>query len=599
MAASAAELWPYVADTDRMDRAAGLPPVHFEQRQRAEGGEATLGEYRLLRRPIARWVEHPFQWEFPRCFSVLREYRGGPLERFFGGTELVPLPSGGTRLRSFVEITPRYAWVAPLVRFGLAPVGLRRAARQQRAITSYLASRSPQSEPFPALVRLRSRTDTDRLTERMRRLIHDGAPIEPAEQLGRHLANAADEDLASMRPLELAQRWGTDARQTLEVFIRAAVAGLLDVRWELLCPRCRGAKATAEHLRELATGGFCPTCNLHFFTSVDQAIEVRFYPNPSIRKVEVGTYCVGSPMKTPHRLAQAELAPGEARRWRIVLERGSYVVSSPQSQTFVQVAADTRHPARTARLTFAPDGPTPGHVDLAAGHVELELLNAGSPTITVALDDTRWSSLAVTPGLLMTLPAFRAFLSSEALAPGFELAIGRVGLLFTDLAGSTALYERIGDARAFKLVGEHFRVLADPIERNGGALVKTIGDAVMAAFPDGRSAMAAALDMQRAIRALDTGGVVDAARLIKVGVHVGACYAVTLNDRLDYFGTAVNLAARAQNEAHGGEVVATEPAIDDGRLELESAGVCPQPFEVELKGFSAPVRLFRIDVGAT
>jgi class 3 adenylate cyclase len=105
--------------------------------------------------------------------------------------------------------------------------------------------------------------------------------------------------------------------------------------------------------------------------------------------------------------------------------------------------------------------------------------------------------------------------------------------------------------------------------------------------------------MQRAIRALDTGGVVDAARLIKVGVHVGACYAVTLNDRLDYFGTAVNLAARAQNEAHGGEIVATEPAIDDGRPELESAGVCPQAFEVALKGFSAPVRLFRIDAGAT
>ena len=119
----------------------------------------------------------------------------------------------------------------------------------------------------------------------------------------------------------------------------------------------------------------------------------------------------------------------------------------------------------------------------------------------------------------MMLPAFRAFLSSEALAPGFELALGRVGLLFTDLAGSTALYERIGDARAFRLVGEHFSLLSAPIEGNGGALVKTIGDAIMAAFPDGRSAMAAALQMQRSIRALETNDVVDVKRLIKVGVR--------------------------------------------------------------------------------
>jgi class 3 adenylate cyclase len=126
-------------------------------------------------------------------------------------------------------------------------------------------------------------------------------------------------------------------------------------------------------------------------------------------------------------------------------------------------------------------------------------------------------------------------------------------------------------------------------------MVKTIGDAVMAAFPDGRSALRAALAMQRAVRGLDTAGLADPARLIKVGVHVGPCFAVTLNDRLDYFGTAVNLAARAQHEARGGEVVATEAAYAEGRAELESAGVPAAPFEVQLRGFSAPMRLVRLD----
>ena len=216
--------------------------------------------------------------------------------------------------------------------------------------------------------------------------------------------------------------------------------------------------------------------------------------------------------------------------------------------------------------------------------------------MTIALDDARFSELGTTPGRLMTLPAFRSFLSAEALAPGYELAIGRVGLLFTDLAGSTALYQRIGDARAFKLVGQHFGLLSQPIEASGGALIKTIGDAIMAAFPDGRSALAAALKLQRAMLKLDTAGIADPAHLLKVGIHAGPCYAVTLNGRLDYFGAAVNLAARAQNEAQGGEVVLTEAVLEESQTVLKQAAVVASPFQVELKGFSEPVRLYRIDL---
>ena len=176
------------------------------------------------------------------------------------------------------------------------------------------------------------------------------------------------------------------------------------------------------------------------------------------------------------------------------------------------------------------------------------------------------------------------------------MAIGRVGLLFTDLAGSTALYERAGDARAFRLVGETFRDPARGDQAAGGALVKTIGDAVMAAFPDGRAALVAALAIQRDIRSLDTRGLADPARLVRVGVHAGACYAVTLNERLDYFGTAVNLTARAQHEADGGEVVATAAAFEEAGAAtgVADCGLRGESFAVMVKGLSAPVHLYRI-----
>jgi class 3 adenylate cyclase len=585
-------LWPYVADTNRMDRAVGLPRVHYTQTPRPEGGEAVSGEYRLLGRGVSRWIEYPFEWEWPARFSVVREYASGPLVRFEGGTILERTP-GGTRLRSFVAITPRHRWLGPLVRFGLAPIGLRRAARQHRAIAAFLAARAPT--PFPALERLRTPADRERLAGLLDRLRAEGAPAEPARCLGRLLADGADEDVSGMRPIELARGWRVDARETLETFIRATVAGLLVLRWELLCPRCRGVKASAERLRELAGGGFCPTCNEHFVADRDEAIEARFYPHPALRPVEVGTYCLGSPAETPHRLAQATLPPGATRAWRLDLPEGSYHVSSPQSRRPARLDVGPGADGWCVALVAEPDGVAPATSSVGVGGVTLMLRNACATPVTLALDDARWSDVGATPGRLMALPAFHALLSDEALAPGFELAVGRVGLLFSDLAGSTGLYERSGDARAFRLVGEHFTLLQGAIERAGGAVVKTIGDAVMAAFPDGRAAVAAALAMQRAIRDLDTGGLVDPTRLVKVGVHVGACYAVTLNDRLDYFGTAVNLAARAQHEALGGEVVATAAAYAEAGAELALAGVRGEPFDVRLRGFSAPIRLYRID----
>ena len=64
-------VWPLVADTDRVDRAIGLPLPHYTRRRRPEGGEDTVGTYQKFGIPYARWTEHPFTWEAPRRFAAL------------------------------------------------------------------------------------------------------------------------------------------------------------------------------------------------------------------------------------------------------------------------------------------------------------------------------------------------------------------------------------------------------------------------------------------------------------------------------------------------------------------------------------------------
>lgn len=584
-------LWPFVADTNRINRAIGLPAVHYA-RIASEAGERQTGEYRVFGRAWARWIENPFEWERPKRFSVLREYSSGPILKFYGGTELTPR-DGGSDIRVFADITPRKAVFHPLIRYVLAPRQLRQASKQFQAVGAYLTRES--ASPFPTLAPARSQVNGSRLETLLHQLRAQDVPAELVEKLGIMVAEAPDEDVAGMRPIELAERWSTPHRPTLETFLKASVLGLLEMRWELLCPSCRGVKAAATELRQLAATGHCTACNVHFAANVDEAIEARFYPAPSVRNVSVGSYCVGGPMNTPHRLAQTLVEPGETREMGIELPPGPYVIRSPQSRGISRIRVAEAPQSTVLDISLDEDAVRPDEASVTGEALALRITNTTASSATVALDSASWAEAAATPSRLMTFPAFRALFSAEALAPGVELAVGRVGLLFTDLAGSTALYERAGDASAFRLVSEHFTVLRAAVERNGGAMIKTIGDAVMAAFPDGRQALAGALAIQSAMRTFDTRGLADPVELVKIGVHAGACFVVTLNEQLDYFGTAVNIAARAQGEARGGEIVATSAVLQEGLQTLLDARLHADAFEVTLRGLSAPVSLFRIN----
>src|SRR5258707_5724379 len=143
------------------------------------------------------------------------------------------------------------------------------------------------------------------------------------------------------------------------------------------------------------------------------------------------------------------------------------------------------------------------------------------------------------------------------------IGVKDITLLFTDVKGSTALYDRIGDLNAFALVQQHFERLQDIAARFRGAIIKTIGDAVMAAFLNPSDAVAAALAMRADIAGFNHGQS-DRQLILKIGIHKGAAIAVTLNERLDYFGQTVNIAARVQHLPGADEIYVSEDAYDDG-----------------------------------
>ena len=186
---------------------------------------------------------------------------------------------------------------------------------------------------------------------------------------------------------------------------------------------------------------------------------------------------------------------------------------------------------------------------------------------------------------LLHRPLFRERFSDEVLSAEETLEIRNVVLLFTDIKGSTKLYEELGDASAYNLVREHFKVLFGAIEARGGIVVKTIGDAVMASFRRASDALESALAVHGTIDALKIPGTQESV-VVKMGLHSGPAIAVTLNERLDYFGQTVNRAARIQGLARAQEIYFSQPLFDDAacRRALANRKAAVRRWRTQLKG---------------
>jgi class 3 adenylate cyclase len=185
---------------------------------------------------------------------------------------------------------------------------------------------------------------------------------------------------------------------------------------------------------------------------------------------------------------------------------------------------------------------------------------------------------------ILSNQTFRDVFKADNLNIDQRLKITSLTFLFTDLKSSTALYERVGDLAAFDLVRAHFRALLDIINAEKGAVVKTIGDAVMATFVKPEHALSAGLRMRTAM-----------ARL-KIGIHEGPCLAVMLNDRQDYFGQTVNVAARVQSLSTAQEIHITAPVIAAPGVAdiLERAHILPIQKHAALRGIADKMMVYEI-----
>ncbi|MFT3890842.1 MAG: DUF5939 domain-containing protein [Anaerolineales bacterium] len=425
-------------------------------------------------------------------------------------------------------------------------------------------------------------------------MVRQGTERALVERLEEFLDQADELSLHRIRPYLLADSWKVNRRVALEMFLRATRAGILDMSWDLLCPSCRGTTEGHTNLGDVHGSSHCPTCQIDFTVNFDHNIEVVFKPNPSVRTVEFSAaFCMGSPQLQPHVVMSQSVAPLRSLPVPLQLETGRYTlrVSNAPGSTSLYADADggAKADLRVSQYGWSPDGQ---HVSLLP---TLNLINATEADQTFQLERTAWSDQAATAADVTALQVFRDLFATEVVRPGEEISIGSVTLMFTDLRNSTRLYRKIGDASAFGRVREHFDVLEKAIAEEGGAIVKTMGDAVMATFRHPIDALKSVWKAQTEIAKYG-----EPMLWLKVGLHKGPCIVVNLNDRLDYFGSTVNTTARLPGFSKGGELIFSEEFYNDPEIRnFIAQNISPNAltqFTGELKGFDEPFNLWKLRV---
>jgi class 3 adenylate cyclase len=584
-------VWPLLSDTDRVNRLIGLPAF---ERTELEHDLTQMVRSHYLGIPVA-WHESPFEWVFEQWFQVERTLaRPLPIGQIVTGARLTPLPGERTRVDIWVRITPRniIGWLAARLYIARTMLGnLLRVYRSLGELAANAASVVPPARRKPVVNVGRIDRTATRLQSEFRL-----AP-QLIDRLTRHLATADDPDVVRMRPFALADAWGVPRLDVLRMFLYATRVGLLDLEWDVICPNCRGATVRAATLADLADDAHCSSCNIRYDVNFDEAVELRFSVNPDIRDAVDMPYCIGGPANTRHIMSQLWLPPRGAKELRLRLDKGAYRLRSRHLPAVAVLNAAVG--ARSTRVSFSDDAITVDMPALASGEVTLELENTTDAGVLVVLEQSAWSAQAASAALVTALTEFRQLFSSQVLAPGLGVAVRNLTFMFSDLKDSTMIYDTIGDSPAYARVRDHFGVMNEIIARWRGALVKTIGDAVMAVFPMVEDAMQASLEIQREFTAGEIAQGNPALK-VKLGLHRGPCIAVNANGLLDYFGSTVNIAARVQNASVGGDIVVTPEVLHDPEVARILAEAAPaiETFERELKGFSQSFTLCRLWVQA-
>ena len=532
--------WAVFADTHTMNRRVGLQ-IRYDQKHDESGEPHRYGWMQAFGKDVP-FEERIFDYEAPHRVYIQREFDEGPVDTYTLGIQLRELSPDRISIEYRVAWYPKNVATRLLVRAIFPAVYGPPVSRALTSIEEGLQEERFEEGQPP---RLELRQEAPKSIEDLVEMMDDD---DVAGHLAKLLLEGDDDDVGRIQLRPLARDWGLPLGRVIDSAAQAVQLGLLDLRWELLCPSCFGASAQSIQLDPSGMEGHCPSCNISVGGNLADSIAVVFRAPDHLRNVEDAVLCVGSPSWTPHLLARSEVPPYEERTWTLQLPMGAYRVRRLGSLEGCHIEA--RHGAECTELVINLDeeSSTPTRAVVSPGEVTIHV-RSRSPVLTRIVLEDRWCpSDALTAGQLLERASARALLPGDLLPTDLNCVVKSTAVLATEV-----LAERESQSLALSALMSHLEPRA---------LIKT-SQAVLSLWPDIDSALDAASRMEGAWQFFNS-------------VSHGAILEVQTEGTSHPAGLALEDAGRGLRSSLPGRSVLSDNARSHPRLESMLEGPSPR-----------------------
>ncbi|MDH5681994.1 MAG: DUF5939 domain-containing protein, partial [Spirochaetota bacterium] len=305
--------------------------------------------------------------------------------------------------------------------------------------------------------------------------------VELLERFRYYVMGEEDEELFRINAYQLADHLGVDRRDLLVLLLQSTQVGLFDLNWDVHCPHCDGVTERNKKLFDMRTLSYCSMCEMNFNVAFDESVEVTFTINKNIKNVELPVNC-GLPDQIKAEV-RAELPGNHDKTVICYLEPDIYTFMCPVSKArgSIIVFKEVSKEVETIDITFDGTKFSPDLFELDMGSVTFLLKNQSDKDIGFYLYKKAQSNLDLSQledrvfGFeCANIPEFRELFKDDVLSHRENMQLSDLTILFTDITGSTGLYEKLGDVIAYNIVRDHFDILFKAVENNDGVVVKTI-----------------------------------------------------------------------------------------------------------------------------
>jgi adenylate cyclase len=575
---TAEQVWPAISDTDFLIKSIGessIKPMNLRFIERARISTEHFQSLDLS-------CKEKYQWEAPYHLSIKRTNTGGQFRHLYISIHLSDTSEGcdiSIRIKGVsIGLTGRL--------IAYRSFSNRSRNRYVKSLASYGYATFIDSD-YPVL-KNKVLGHSDVRKRAVDKLVSANSDPDLSERLVSLLCSVDSRQLKKLYPIRLSKLWDRSLQDVLKVMFQASKLDILNHSWDVDCPSCRQTAENFNKLSGVSPTVTCKNCGHDFDADLHRSVHLTFSPHPSVRKVSDLTYALSNPSQNLNIRLKTFLEPDQIRIIKIDLKKGKYRITDSETNSITNIVIEQGGQSNASLIFFGEDTDT-RNLSLSP-NPNLILYNKGRSPLTIECEDLNQEVYHISPIEVTTQPTYCNLFPGELLQEKDQVSAKDLTVLFTDLSNSSDIYNRQGDESATGLVMTHFDILEAMVNTERGAIVKTNGDSIMALFPKPVYALRA---FQKAQEVFKNQTETQRSILLKGGIHTGDCVAVILNNRIDYFGSTVNIASRLVEFANSEEVVISEDAYSCPELAEflsdDGADLKVQHLNTNLKGFDDQV----------